>query len=265
MKRTAAVCIDHATIYCKDKERLNEYFASLGFYSKHGVHYMTRNSYFEFYQPGPGESYGFFQSEAGLHSFIFWSDDSDQSYQRVTGAGYVTAMPVSLFDRPADHGEPRGQAHFKGFYMQTPLLPVGETAVVQQMDPQLIYPAQPYPHPNGVTAMDKMYLCVEDEGERAQVGEELERFCGILKEGWPVRNCIRTLELDGAADFARAYGAQVDPARSCCVGIRFLSEDMEALRGFVESSGLPWQETGEGELCVDLTGPANLFLVFARR
>lgn len=265
MKRTANVCIDHVTIYCKDKEPLNKLFSSLGFFSKNGVHYMSRNSYFELYQPkSPEETYPFFHSEAGLHSFIFWSDDIDNCYERVTGAGYVTAMPVSEFSRPADHGEPQGEAHFRGFYMQSPLLPIGETAIVQQMNLELIYPAKPYPHPNGLVKMDKMYLCLEGDMAQAETAEALTRFCGIVGEGRPEHDCVSTLEIGSQVDFAKSYGVTVDPERSCCTGIRFLVADLNAARKFIEGSGLSWCENAEGELCVDASAQANLFLVFAQ-
>lgn len=265
MKTTARVCIDHATIYCKDKAPLNKLFDSLGFYSKNNMHYMTDNSYFELYQPAPDEGpYAFFRSDAGLHSFIFWSDDIDNCYDRLTGAGYVTAMPLSNFSRPADHGEPGGEAEFRGFYMQTPLLPIGETAVVQQMTPQFIYPAKRYPHPNGVVAMDKMYLCLADAQEQAQAGETLQRFCDVIGEGRPVRGCITELELGNADDFEQTYGVRVDLARSCCTGIRLLTTDMDAVRRFAAESGLKTHEK-DGALVVDATEQANLFLVFAAR
>ena len=149
MSQLAHVCIDHATIYCKNAAEMDRLFSTLGFYSRNRIHYMLPNSYFELYQPhSENETYAFFRSDAGLHSFIFWSDDIDDCYRRVVNAGYVTAMPVSDFSRPANHGDPRGIASFRGFYLQTPLLPVGETAVVQQMNPELIYPQKPYPHPN---------------------------------------------------------------------------------------------------------------------
>lgn len=265
MKRTATVCIDHATIYCKDKAPLNRLFSSLGFFSKNNVHYMLRNSYYELYQPGEGESYDFFRSQAGLHSFIFWSDDIDNSYQRIVDAGYVTAMPVSEFSRPADHGEPKGEAHFRGYYMQTPLLPIGETAVVQQMNLELIYPAKPYLHPNGVVAIDKMYLCIEDEAAQIEAGEGLAKFCATVGKGRPAHNGINTLEIGARADFARDYGVTVDPARSCCTGIRYLAEDLAVARGYIEKSGLPFTENAAGELCVDASEAANLFLVFAQK
>lgn len=265
MKHTASVCIDHATIYCKDKGPLNDIFARLGFFSKNDVHYMTRNSYFELYQPhSEDEVYPFFHSQAGLHSFIFWSDDVDGCYQRLTGAGYVTAMPVSEFSRPADHGEPRGEAHFRGFYMQTPLLPIGETAVVQQMSLELIYPEKPYPHPNGVVGMDKMYLCLDDPAAQAETAQAMERFCALAGEGRPAHDCINTLEIDSQAGFAQAYGVTVDPARSCCTGIRLRTADLGAARGFIQASGLPWRELDGGELCVDIAEAANLFLIFAQ-
>ena len=265
MKHNATVCIDHCTIYCKDKAPLNALFTAACFFSKNNVHYMTRNSYFELYQPGPGESYDFFRSEAGLHSFIFWNDDIDACYGRVTGAGYATAMPVSDFSRPADHGEPRGMASFRGFYMATPLLPIGETAVVQQMSMAYIYPEKPYPHPNGVVGMDKMFLCLENEADRAKAGAELERFCNVLKEGRPERRCITSLEIAGSADFAAEYGVQVDPARSCCTGIRFVAEDLAVVRGILEQSGLTWHETADHLLCVDAGAQANLFLLFRQQ
>ncbi len=264
MSRCFNVSIDHATIYCQDKAPLNELFTALGFYSKNNVHYMTRNSYFELYQPQtPDETYPFFHSAAGLHSFIFWSDDIEGCYDRVTGAGYVTAMPVSGFSRPADHGEPRGEAFFRGFYMQTPLLPIGETAVVQQMSMDLIYPAKPYPHPNGVAKMDRMYLCVEGDDAQAETGKALADFCAVAGEGRPAHECINALEVASREEYARRFGVTVDPERSCCTGIRFRSADMEAVRRFLISSGLPWRETAEGELCVDAAEQANLFLVFA--
>lgn len=265
MKTTARVCIDHATIYCRDKAPLNQLFQSLGFYSKNNVHYMTDNSYFELYQPAPDEGpYAFFRSDAGLHSFIFWSDDIDHCYDRLTAAGYVTAMPLSDFSRPADHGEPAGEAGFRGFYMQTPLLPIGETAVVQQMTPQFIYPAKRYPHPNGVVAMDKMYLCLPDAQAQKEAGETLERFCEVVGRGRPARDCITQLELGTAEALEAAYGVRVDPQRSCCTGIRLLSTDMDGVRRFAAASGLATHER-EGTLVVDAAAQANLFLVFAPR
>ena len=265
MSYLAKVCIDHSTIYCKDAQPLNRLFSALGFYSKNQVHYMTPNSYFELYQPrSVDETYPFFQSDAGLHSFIFWSDDIDDCFGRVVEAGYVTAMPVSDFSRPADHGEPRGEAQFRGFYMQTELLPIGETAVVQQMTPELIYPAKPYPHPNTVVGMDRMFLCVPQADQEAAVGERLEKFCDVLRKGRPAHDCITQLEVNTPQEVLDKYGVQVDPTRSCCTGIRFFAADLNAVRGYVEKSGLKWNEK-DGLITVDLSEAANLFMQFRQK
>ena len=96
MSQLAHVCIDHATIYCKNAAEMDRLFSMLGFYSRNRIHYMLPNSYFELYQPhSENETYAFFRSDAGLHSFIFWSDDIDDCYRRVVNAGYVTAMLIS--------------------------------------------------------------------------------------------------------------------------------------------------------------------------
>lgn len=262
MAQIARVCIDHATIYCKDSAALDHLFSSLGFYSRNNIHYMLRNSYFELYQPhSEEETYSFFKSDAGLHSFIFWSDDVDNCYQRVTSAGYVPAMPVSDFSRPANHGEPRGTASFRGFYLETPLLPIGETAVVQQMTPALIYPEKPYPHPNTAASMDKMFLCVLP-GEETAVADKLSAFCATVSEGRPAHDCISTLEVGTQDELFKTYGVQVDPARSCCAGIRFRVRDLDMLRVFVSGSGLLWHEE-DGIITVDLSESMNLFLQFA--
>ena len=185
MSQLAHVCIDHATIYCKNAAEMDRLFSTLGFYSRNRIHYMLPNSYFELYQPhSENETYEFFRSDAGLHSFIFWSDDIDDCYRRVVNAGYATAMPVSDFSRPANHGDPRGIASFRGFYLQPPLLPVGETAVVQQMNPELIYPQKPYPHPNTAIAMDKMFLCVP-AGKEKEAADTLGAFCAVVVKAVP--------------------------------------------------------------------------------
>lgn len=262
MSISASVAIDHATIYCQDPAYLNKIFLSLGFFSKNNVHYMTRNSYFELYQPhSKDETYPFFKSQAGLHSFIFWSDDIDDCYKRVTEAGYVTAMPVSDFSRPADHGEPSGMASFRGFYMTSPLLPIGETAIVQQMNLEFIYPEKPYPHPNTVVGMNKMFLCVPDEKDAPAIANELEKFCAVVGKGRPVRNCITELEVATEKEYFEKYGVMVDPNRSCCTGIRLCVDNLDTLRGFVSESGLTWTEK-DGVITADMSEAANLFLQF---
>lgn len=262
MAQIAHVCIDHATIYCKNSSALDRLFSFLGFYSRNSIHYMFRNSYFELYQPhSEEETYPFFHSDAGLHSFIFWSDDVDECYKRVTNAGYVTAMPVSDFSRPANHGEPRGTASFRGFYMETPLLPVGETAIVQQMTPELIYPQRPYSHPNTAVAMDKMFLCVP-AGEEEAVANKLSAFCAVVSEGRPEHNCISALEVASPTELLEKYSVRIDPARSCCAGIRFRVQNLDTLRVFVSGSELPWHEEN-GVITVDLSESVNLFIQFA--
>lgn len=262
MSYFANVCIDHATIYCREAERLNRLFSSLGFFSKNHIHYMTGNSYFELYQlQRPEESYSFFRSDAALHSFIFWSDDIDACYERVVDAGYKPAMPVSEFSRPADHGGLKGEAHFRGFYMQTELLPIGETAVVQQMSLGLIYPKTPYSHPNTVVGMDKMFLCIENENELRTVGDGLNDFCAVVSRGRPEHSCISVLEIGLREEFHEKYGVQVDPTRSCCTGIRFRVQDMDTAYDYINKSGLPYVER-EGIVTVDATKSMNLFLQF---
>ena len=87
MSQLPHVCIDHATIYCKNAAEMDRLFSTLGFYSRNRIHYMLPNSYFELYQPhSENETYAFFRSDAGLHSFIFWSDDIDDCYRRVVNA-----------------------------------------------------------------------------------------------------------------------------------------------------------------------------------
>lgn len=261
MSKIARVCIDHATIYCKDSAGIDRLLSSFGFYSRNRIHYMLGNSYFELYQPhSEEETYPFFHSDAGLHSLIFWSDDVDDCYQRVTSAGYVTAMPVSDFSRPANHGEPRGMAGFRGFYMDTPLLPVGETAVVQQMTPELIYPKKPYPHPNTAVAMDQMFLCVP-AGEVENVANQLTAFCAAVSEGRPEHNCISKLEVASPEELLENYKVRINPERSCCAGIRFRVRDLDMLRCFVAGSELPWHEEN-GVITVDLSEQVNLFMQF---
>ncbi len=262
MSQIARVCIDHATIYCKNAAEMDRLFSTLGFYSRNRVHYMFPNSYFELYQPhSENETYPFFHSDAGLHSFIFWSDDIDASYQRVVNAGYRTAMPVSDFSRPANHGDPRGTASFRGFYMQTPLLPIGETAVVQQMNPELIYPHRPYPHPNTAIAMDKMFLCVPADEEKT-VADPLETFCAVVSEGRPERGCIKELEVASPDELFEKYRVRIDPERSSCAGIRFRVQDLDMLRVFASGSELSWHEE-DGVITVDLSEQVNLFMQFA--
>ena len=262
MSQLAHVCIDHATIYCKNAAEMDRLFSTLGFYSRNRIHYMLPNSYFELYQPhSENETYAFFRPDAGLHSFIFWSDDIDDCYRRVVNAGYVTAMPVSDFSRPANHGDPRGIASFRGFYLQTPLLPVGETAVVQQMNPELIYPQKPYPHPNTAIAMDKMFLCVP-AGKEKEAADTLGAFCAVVSEGRPERNCIRELEVASPDELLEKYAVRIDPERSSCAGIRFRVQDLDMLRVFVSGSELPWREE-DGVITVDLSEQVNLFMQFA--
>lgn len=263
MRHEAKVAIDHATIYCKNQKALTQLLASLGFYSQNEAHYMLRNSYFEFYQPhSEEETYSFFPSEAGLHSFIFWSDDIDNCYDRLLAAGYETQMVTSNFSRPADHGEPRGEAAFRGFYMQTPVLPIGETAVVQQMTPELIYPEKPYLHPNTAYAMKTFYLCVEKEEEKRSAAQAMERICSVIGEGRPERDCINELIVDDAAAYAKEFGVTVDPARSCCTGIHFLVKDLAAAEDFAAKAGVVFHKK-DGVLCVDLHEEMNLFFLFS--
>ncbi|MBQ7859651.1 MAG: VOC family protein [Faecalibacterium sp.] len=255
----AAVVIDHVTIYCKTLPLLTDAFARLGFVTADGKHYMFRKNYLEGYAPGEGEAYDFFPGPAGLHSFIFWADDPDASYQALVDAGYEMAMPVTDFARPAIVDGKAYTAAFRGAYLKTPLFPLGETALVRQVTPQLVYLPGGDIHPNGVDSMEEFYLCVPDADKAQAARDELERASELIRGQWPVHDCVNKVSI--AADWQTEFGVKTDPARSCVCGIRFSCRDFAQVKAAVEASGYPFHPKGDG-LVVDLAAELNLFLYF---
>ena len=55
------------------------------------------------------------------------------------------------------------------------------------MNPELIYPQKPYPHPNTAIAMDKMFLCVP-AGKEKEAADTLDKvlfeLCGQMKNAF---------------------------------------------------------------------------------
>lgn len=264
MQIHANVAIDHVTVYCKQLDILNGVFGALGFYTRDGKHYMFRKNYLEGYAPKEGEHYGFFPSDAGLHAFIFWSDDPDGSYRRLVEAGYEMAMPVMDFSRPALVDGQTYTASFRGAYLATRLFPLSESALVRQVTPELIYLERPDPHPNTVWAMEEFYLCIPEEADAALAAEKLERTCALIRGGSPVHTCVNDVTAAAPEELEARFGVKVDPERSCVTGIRFSVEEMAKLRACAAASGLRCVEKGEA-LVVDAAEALNLFLVFEAR
>lgn len=46
MSQLAHVCIDHATIYCKNAAEMDRLFSTLGFYSRNRIHYYAAKQLF---------------------------------------------------------------------------------------------------------------------------------------------------------------------------------------------------------------------------
>lgn len=262
MKLHATVAVDHVTVYCKELPLLTDVFNALGFNSLDGKHYMFAKNYLEGYAPKEGEHYDFFPSQAGLHSFIFWSDDPEASYKALVDAGYEMAMPVLSFERPAVIDGKEYPAKFRGAYLATPLFPLSESALVQQVTPDLVYAPGCDEHPNAVNAIEEFYLCIPDEAEAQKAQQMLERTSALIQGSHPLHACVNDLTIAGPAYYQQAFGVSVDPARSCVTGIRFSSRDFAKTRAAVQASGLPWQEK-DGGLVVDATAQLNLFLHFA--
>ena len=260
----ANVAIDHVTVYCKQLDILNGVFGALGFYSRDGKHYMFRKNYLEGYAPKEGERYGFFPSDAGLHAFIFWSDDPDGSYRRLVEAGYEMAMPVMDFSLPALVDGAEYTASFRGAYLATQLFPLSESALVRQVTPELIYLERPDPHPNTVWAMEEFYLCIPDGEEAVAAAGRLEKTCDLIRGDCPVHPCVNDVTVAGPEELEARFGVKVDPERSCVTGIRFSVEDMAKLRACAAASGLDCHEAGQA-LVVDASEALNLFLVFEAR
>ena len=147
------------------------------------------------------------------------------------------------------------------FTCKLPLLPVGETAVVQQMNPELIYPQKPYPHPNTAIAMDKMFLCVP-AGKEKEAADTLGAFCAVVSEGRPERNCIRELEVASPDELLENTPSALIPNAAAARVFASVYRIWICLRVFVSGSELPWREE-DGVITVDLSEQVNLFMQFA--
>ena len=129
------------------------------------------------------------------------------------------------------------------------------------MNPELIYPQKPYPHPNTAIAMDKMFLCVP-AGKEKEAADTLGAFCAVVSEGRPERNCIRELEVASPDELLEKYAVRIDPERSSCAGDSLPCTGSGYAACLCFRLRTPWREE-DGVITVDLSEQVNLFMQFA--
>jgi hypothetical protein len=261
MPRICRVAIDHSSIYCTDIQLVRRTFEALGFYSQNGLHYIFDGNYIEGYQLKPGDGpYDFVNSPGAVNALIFWSSDADSDGKRLEENGIELQFPIGEYSRPAEYQGKTEAAVFRGSYIKTPILPLGETAFVQHKTPHLIYQAEQMEHPNTVSTISEIFICVPRQEDIEPTARRFDQITGLL-EGGEQRRCIHRLSVAGAEEYQQRFGVTVDPARSGCTGYRFLTKELQKLEGFVKNSNFAYHWKDQS-LCVDVSKELNLFFVF---
>ena len=265
MRLFAEAAVDHVILYGESVQPLNEALGRLGFHSPDGKFYMFSRDYLECLTPGAGvmaklgRSCDFVPGPSGLHSVIFWSDDADASYRALTEAGYRMAVPVLETTRAVDAGGRKGTAVFRASIFDEPLFPLGESMFVQHTTPELVYIPGEDLHPNGVDAIEELYLCIPDAAKAEETRALLQRTADLIRGDHPQHHCINRLSISD--DWKPEFGVSADPARSCVCGIRFSCRDFEKTRAALAGCGYPvWEK--DGGLVADLSQELNLFFYF---
>ena len=265
MRLTVDTAVDHVILYGEALSPMNEALRRLGFHTPDGKFYMFSRDYLECLTPDAGvaaklgRKCDFFPGPSGLHSLIFWSDDADASYAALTKAGYKMAVPVMETTRAVDAGGRKGTAVFRASIFDQSLFPFGESMFVQHTTPDLVYIPGEDLHPNGVDAIEELYLYIPDEEKAKATRDLLQRTEDLIRCGHPLHPCINRLSISD--QWESEFGVSLDPERSSVCGIRFSCRDFEKTRAVLASCGYPITEK-EGGLVADLSQELNLFFYF---
>ena len=197
--------LDHVVINARDETDAAEaLFAALGFHlTPRGYHtlgslnhlMMTPGAYLEIVGvPAEGrQRQEIIDSPRGLNGIVLKTDDADETFARLRGAGFDPLEPMD-FSRPVTIDGVERDASFRTVRMKPDFFGGGRVYFCQHLTPELVWRDEWLSHGNGFAAIDRVEVQAPDPNSVA--ARFARAFDGALIEDGPaVRVVLEDAEI----------------------------------------------------------------------
>lgn len=196
----------------------------------------------------------------GVHLVAFGTASPDLDHARLAKAGFEPLIPVAL-QREIGTATGSGTARFTVVRVPPGTMAEGRIQFCQHHTPELVWQPSWLEHPNGVSALTAVLLCVADPQEAAQ---RYARFTGLLAHRadgqWRIDTARGRLVFLDAASSERTLG-MAPPALPWIAGYT-LAASMDAARAYCGRAGLRLRDLDPDRFSVALPPELGGVIVF---
>ena len=187
----------------------------------------------------------------GIHVIAFGTSDAARDHARAKEQGFAPLTPVAL-ERPISTETGEGVARFTVVRVPPEAMPEGRIQFCEHRTPELLWQLRWVAHPNRVSGLASVFLCVTDASEAAW---RYGRYMGLVPEpfigGWRLQTARGTVMFFDRPSLARVFGVDA-PTVPWIAGYALQSADPVTTRQFLETARCDVSELADGRIVAHL-------------